>query len=168
MRKSWNCSFTFLLTLFISWIIQHKLFSSIVLPSWQWNIQIYIHSGTPLLGNPFVGTRYIVSWDAEVCGAERESSRMIRDVYTERSVLRCCSASGAARGWNFSYTLVLPAASLSRLPPRLTAEYKRMYNVCVVFSSFLCVPQTPNGRDFKNERNKKKKEINEYYTDTQH
>ena len=38
---------------------------------------------------------------------------------------------------------------VSRLPPRLTVEYKRMYNVYVVRSSFLCVPQTPNGRELQ-------------------
>ena len=35
----------------------------------------------------------------------------------------------------------------SRLPLRLAVEYKCMYNVCGVRSLFLCVPQTPNGRE---------------------
>ena len=34
--------------------------------------------GTPILGTPILGTHYIVSCDAEVCGAERESRRMIQ------------------------------------------------------------------------------------------
>ena len=33
----------------------------------------YIYTGAPVLG-----THYIVIYDAEVCGAERESSRMIQ------------------------------------------------------------------------------------------
>ena len=36
------------------------------------------YTGAPLLGTPTHGTHYIVSCDAEVCGAERDSSRMIR------------------------------------------------------------------------------------------
>ena len=36
------------------------------------------YTGAPLLGTPILGTPYIVSCDAEVCGAERESSRMIQ------------------------------------------------------------------------------------------
>ena len=45
-----------------------------------------------------------------------------------------------------AYRIIVTA---SRLPPRLTVEYKRMYNVCVVRSSFLYVPQTPNGRELQ-------------------
>ena len=36
------------------------------------------YTGATLLDNPVVGTHYIVSCDAEVCGVERESSRMIQ------------------------------------------------------------------------------------------
>ena len=43
----------------------------------------------------------------------------------------------------------LPQPSLSRLPPRLTAEYKRMYDVSVVLSSFWCVSGTPEGRQLQ-------------------
>ena len=39
---------------------------------------VMMYTGTPLLGTPILGTHYIVSCDAEVCGAERESSRMIQ------------------------------------------------------------------------------------------
>ena len=37
-----------------------------------------IYTGAPVLGTLILGTHYIVSYDAEVCGAERESSRMIQ------------------------------------------------------------------------------------------
>ena len=37
------------------------------------------YTGAPLVGTPILGTHYIVSCDAEVCGAERESSRMIQE-----------------------------------------------------------------------------------------
>ena len=33
---------------------------------------IYIYTGAPVVGTPILGTHYIVSCDAEVCGAERE------------------------------------------------------------------------------------------------
>ena len=36
------------------------------------------YTGAPVVGAPILGTHYIVSCDAEVCGAERESSRMIQ------------------------------------------------------------------------------------------
>ena len=48
----------------------------------------------------------------------------------------------------------------SRLLSRLTVEYKRMYNVCVVRSSFLCVPQTPNGRELQKLTKEKKYALN--------
>ena len=35
------------------------------------------YTGAPLLGTPILRTHYMVSCDAEVCGVERESSRMI-------------------------------------------------------------------------------------------
>ena len=37
-----------------------------------------IYTGVPVVGTPILGTHYIVSCDAEVCGAERESSRTIQ------------------------------------------------------------------------------------------
>ena len=37
------------------------------------------YTGAPVVGTPILGTHYIVSCDAEVCGAERESSRMIQE-----------------------------------------------------------------------------------------
>ena len=37
-----------------------------------------IYTGAPVVGTPILGTHYIVSCDAEVCGAERESSRTIQ------------------------------------------------------------------------------------------
>ena len=53
----------------------------------------YYYTGAPVAGTPILGTHYIVSCDAEVCGAERESSRTIqgctRDVCTERSISPC-------------------------------------------------------------------------------
>ena len=36
------------------------------------------YTGAPVVGTPILGTHYIVSFDAEVCGAERESSRTIQ------------------------------------------------------------------------------------------
>ena len=36
------------------------------------------YTGAPVVGTPILGTHYIVSSDAEVCGAERESSRTIQ------------------------------------------------------------------------------------------
>ena len=36
------------------------------------------YTGAPVVGTPILGTHYIVSCDAEVCGAERESSRTIQ------------------------------------------------------------------------------------------
>ena len=39
---------------------------------------LYSYTGAPLVETPFLGTHYIVSCDAEVCGAERKSSRMIQ------------------------------------------------------------------------------------------
>ena len=36
------------------------------------------YTGAPVVGTPILRTHYIVSCDAEVCGAERESSRTIR------------------------------------------------------------------------------------------
>ena len=45
----------------------------------------------------------------------------------------------------------------SRLPPRLTVEYKRMYTVCVVRSNFLCVAQTPNDRELQKSTKEKEK-----------
>ena len=36
------------------------------------------YTGAPVVGTPIVGTHYIVSCDAKVCGAERESSRTIQ------------------------------------------------------------------------------------------
>ena len=36
------------------------------------------YTGAPVVGTQILGTHYIVSFDAEVCGAERESSRMIQ------------------------------------------------------------------------------------------
>ena len=36
------------------------------------------YTGAPVVGTPIVGTHYIVSCDAEVCEAERESSRTIQ------------------------------------------------------------------------------------------
>ena len=36
------------------------------------------YTGAPVVGTPIVGTYYIVSCDAEVCGAERELSRTIQ------------------------------------------------------------------------------------------
>ena len=60
------------------------------------------------------------------------------------------SASRRARvSEQSAHTCVEDRALASRLPPRLTVEYKRMYNVCIVRSSFLCVPQTPNGRELQ-------------------
>ena len=47
----------------------------------------------------------------------------------------------------------------SRLLPRRTVEYKRMYNVYVVRSSFLCVLKLLTAVNFKNERKKKKKNV---------
>ena len=44
----------------------------------MWRMFWNLRHGAPLLGTPILGTHYIVSRDAEVCGAERESSRMIR------------------------------------------------------------------------------------------
>ena len=39
-----------------------------------------IYTGAPVVGTPILGTHYIVvSCDAEVCGAERESSRTIQE-----------------------------------------------------------------------------------------
>ena len=35
-------------------------------------------STPPVIGTPILGTHYIVTCDAEVCGAERESSRTIQ------------------------------------------------------------------------------------------
>ena len=39
---------------------------------------IKFYTGAPVVGTPILGTHYIVSCDAEVCGAERESSRTIQ------------------------------------------------------------------------------------------
>ena len=36
------------------------------------------YTGAPVVGTPILGTYYIVSYDAEMCGAERESSGMIQ------------------------------------------------------------------------------------------
>ena len=36
------------------------------------------YTGAPVVGTRILGTHYIVSCDAEVCGAERESSRTIQ------------------------------------------------------------------------------------------
>ena len=36
------------------------------------------YTGAPVVGTLILGTHYIVSCDAEVCRAERESSRMIQ------------------------------------------------------------------------------------------
>ena len=36
------------------------------------------YTGAPVVGTPILWTHYIVSCDAEVCGAERESSRTIQ------------------------------------------------------------------------------------------
>ena len=99
-----------------------------------WNPAISIKN----TGAPLLGTHYIVSCDAEVCGAERESSRIIQG-RMHRSLKLYLHRGFACR-------IIVTA---SRLPPRLTVEYKRMYNVCVVRSSFLYVPQTPNGRDLQ-------------------
>ena len=41
--------------------------------------ELYIYTGALLVGTPILGTHYIVSCDAEVCGAERESSKMIQE-----------------------------------------------------------------------------------------
>ena len=42
-------------------------------------LQYYMtYTGAPVVGTPILGTHYIVSCDAEVCGAERESSRTIQ------------------------------------------------------------------------------------------
>ena len=35
---------------------------------------ICLYTGAPVVGTPILGTHYIVSCDAEVCGAERESA----------------------------------------------------------------------------------------------
>ena len=93
------------------------------------------YTGAPLVGTPILGTHYIVSCDAEVCGAERESSRMIHE-WRDPWLKLYLRPGDACR-------IIVTA---SRLPPRLTVKYKRMYNICVVRSSSLCVPQTPNGR----------------------
>ena len=37
-----------------------------------------LYTGASVVGTPILGTHYIVSCDAEVCGAERESSRTIQ------------------------------------------------------------------------------------------
>ena len=41
------------------------------------------YTGAPLLGTPILGTHYIVSCDAEVCGAERESSKMVQKKFPD-------------------------------------------------------------------------------------
>ena len=42
------------------------------------NIDVDEYTGAPVVGTPILRTHYIVSCDAEVCGAERESSRTIQ------------------------------------------------------------------------------------------
>ena len=69
--------------------------------------------------------------------------------------------STAYMDWPHSL-FTLSTASLSQLPPRLTVEYKHISNVCVVRSSFLCVPQTPNDREL--QKRTKEKEKNMHWT----
>ena len=75
------------------------------------------YTGAPVVGTPILGTHYTVSYDAEVCRAERELSRMIQGrMHWAVYFALLCFASGATLGWNITYTvvLVLLAAFLSR------------------------------------------------------
>ena len=57
------------------------------------------YTGAPVVGTPILGTHYIVSCDAEVCGAERESSIMIQvRMHWAVYFALLCYASGATLG----------------------------------------------------------------------
>ena len=51
---------------------------SVEMKIWVSLLTWWYYTGAPVVGTPIVGTHYIVSCDAGVCGAERESSRTIQ------------------------------------------------------------------------------------------
>ena len=63
------------------------------------SVKIFEYTGAPVVGTPILGTHYIVSCDAEVCGAERESSRMMQGrMHWAVYFALLCFASGATLG----------------------------------------------------------------------
>ena len=87
-------------------------------------LEAELYTGGLLIKNSVFGTHYIVNCDVKVCGAERGWYRDEQDVtgtFALHALFRpvVFGSSSAACGQNFTYTVVLPAASLLRLPPRL-------------------------------------------------
>ena len=119
----------------------------------------YQYTGAPVVGTPILGNHYIVSCDAEVCGAERESSRTIQGrinlaVYFDL----LCFASGATLGENFN--VVMLDASLSQ-PHGCCRVVQSSINVCTTYALCVLVSyvylKLPTAVNFEmNERKRKK------------